>query len=295
MREAGRSRLLLFLGAFVFTACSTQVDSLPLGAHVTCATQSDCPSGFFCSQALGRCVERGGSDQTPPSIVGTPSVNPLVAHGGTPVTVTFEVSEDLSLDPDVRFSGATEPLGLPSRSGRFYTVEFAATASSGSGTKTIVATMVDLFGNEATSVIVGQLTLDLTVPGVVTSSFPAFARSGSPFSATVTFDEPLGGSPSLAVVGGPTLSAAAGPGANQWTFSRTLDGSEPAGAVDFFLTAADVAGNPLELTFTGASTFDFSRPTVAARPSARPRCERATRSSPRSSSPRPSAPRPPSR
>jgi len=254
--------VLAALCAAAVASCSVKVDPLAPEAQVTCGSDADCPSGFFCSQVLDRCVARGGADQTAPTIVGTPTITPSPARAGALVTVTFEVSEPLSQDPDVRLAGAAEPLGSASHVGLVYTVEFTPPSSLGAGQKTVVASLVDLYGNETQSTNVGSFLLDLTAPAVVASAFPAFARAGA-FSGTLTFDAPLGEPPSLTIAGGPALAATEGPGANQWTFSRTLAGTEPAGPVDLLLVARDPAGNLLDVTLPGVTTFDFTAPTVA--------------------------------
>ncbi|MFT3914859.1 MAG: hypothetical protein QM704_12325 [Anaeromyxobacteraceae bacterium] len=251
------------LCAALAVACSGEVNSLPVGAKVTCSTDADCPSGFFCSQVLDRCIQRGGADQTPPTLV-SHSVVPGLVRAGATVTATFEVSEDLSSDPFVHLSGATEPLGLPSRAGRTFTIEFAPTSSLGTQALSVVADLVDLYGNEAANQPVGTFQLDLAQPSVSNAIFPAFAKKGDVYTASLTFDEDLGDAPALRIAGGPALAAAQNGSARQWRFTRTLDGSEPAGLVDLALDASDVAGNALATTFTGASTLDFVAPTVAA-------------------------------
>lgn len=128
-----------------------------------------------------------------------------------------------------------------------------------------MARLVDGAGNVAEAAPVGAVTLDFTPPTaaapVVT---PAFARAGSTLTVVVTLSEPTGAAPALSLDPGPVLVAAPGPGANQWTFQRVLDGSEPAGAVGLVLTARDAAGNELQQRFAGAVTLDFTPPSVAA-------------------------------
>src|SRR6266568_6420725 len=193
------ARLGALLVAAGLVACSADLDPPPLGALVTCGSDADCPSGFFCSQALGgRCVERGGSDQTPPTIVGTPSVSPASARAGAQVAVSFEVSEELAAPPEVRFQGETATLGAPSRAGRVYTIEFPVVTAMGDGVHTIVTRLVDLAGNVAETVPVGTLALDFTPPDAAPPTFsPAFARVSSVITGSITFTEPLGAAPAL--------------------------------------------------------------------------------------------------
>ncbi len=261
------ARLGALLVAAGLVACSADLDPPPLGALVTCGSDADCPSGFFCSQALGgRCVERGGSDQTPPTIVGTPSVSPASARAGAQVAVSFEVSEELAAPPEVRFQGETATLGAPSRAGRVYTIEFPVVTAMGDGVHTIVTRLVDLAGNVAETVPVGTLALDFTPPDAAPPTFsPAFARVSSVITGSITFTEPLGAAPALTLgsVTGPAFAVAPGGGANTWTFALTLDGTEPPGAADLLLRAADAAGNLLERRYTDAVTLDFTPPHVS--------------------------------
>jgi hypothetical protein len=262
-RLAPRAALLL---AAALGACSSGVPDLPLGAQVVCSTTADCPSGTICQAVLGRCVSASVDDRQPPGLVaGSASITPGVAGAGALVTVTFQVDEDLALDPEVRLDGAASLLGTPRRSGRTYTVSFPAQVSDGEGTHNVVARLVDLAGNVAATVPVGSLVLDFTPPAATPPAVtPDFASAGATLQAIATFSEPLAGSPTMAIDGGPTLTAAPGPGANAWTFARTLDGSEPAGLVDLLLVASDPAGNELRRRYTGAATLDFTAPAVAA-------------------------------
>jgi hypothetical protein len=251
--------------AVALAACSGKVGDLPAGAQVSCTSSSECPSGTVCQPLLKRCVPAASGDRQPPGIVaGTAHVSPAVAGAGAIVTVTFEVDEDLAADPVVRYAGADAPLGLPRRSGRTYTVEFSAAPGDGAGAHPIVAQLVDLVGNVAATVPVGSVTLDFTPPSAGTPVVtPRFARAGTAVQVSVGFDEALGADPVLAVSGGPTFAAARASG-NVWTFTRTLDGTEPAGSVELALSAADPAGNPLVRRFPDAIVFDFSPPTVTA-------------------------------
>jgi hypothetical protein len=257
-----RACLALLLAA----ACSGEVDPIPDGGMVTCATTADCPQGHTCSPALGRCISSSNEDRQPPGIVtGSASALPSAARAGTLVTVTFEADEDLASDPEVRFSGAAVALGAPHRSGRTYTVAFPASEGDGEGARAIVARLVDLAGNVTESAPVATVDLDFTPPSATTPSVaPAFARSGDALTVTATFSEPLEGPPALAIAGGPSLSAAAGPGPNEWTFTRSLDGSEPAGLADLLLAARDPAGNELVHRYTAAAALDFTAPAVDA-------------------------------
>ena len=257
-----RSRLALLL--LLAAACSAKVDPIPDGGIVTCSSSGECPSGHVCSTALRRCIRASNDDRQPPGIVpGSASARPAAARASTLVTVTFDVDEDLASDPEVRFSGAAAALGATHRSGRTYTVAFPASPDDGAGAHPIVARLVDLVGNVTESAPVATVTFDFTPPSATAPAVaPAFARSGDTLTATMTFSEPLDGAPTLAIVGGPTLSASTGPGANDWTFTWTLDGSEPPGLVDLLLTTRDVAGNELVRRYTGAAALDFSAPTV---------------------------------
>jgi hypothetical protein len=251
--------------AAFLAACAAEVPALPAGADVTCSTSDDCPSGTLCSTVLGRCISESTSDRQAPGIVaGTGTVTPTTASAGALVTVSFEADEDLAMVPEIRFSGAPGTLGTPRRDGRRYTLEFPASTDDGEGAHPIVARLVDVYGNVAETVPVGTATFDFTAPlaaaPIVT---PAFARATSVLTAEVTLSETAGGTPALALDGGPALDAAPGPGPNQWTFTRTLDGSEPTGTVDLLLDVRDVAGNELVRRFGGAARIDFAQPTVS--------------------------------
>jgi hypothetical protein len=262
-RPASSAALLL---AAALAACSSSVQDLPPGGVVVCSSSGDCPSGTICQALLGRCISAASDDRQPPALVaGSSQVTPPAATAGTLVTVAFTVDEDLALDPEVRFDGATSLLGTPRRSGRSYTLSFPASAADGEGSHNVVARLVDLSGNVAATVPVGSLTLDFTPPSAAPPAVtPAFARSGSTLTAVISFSEPLDGSPTLAIDLGPALTATPGPGPGTWTFARTLDGSEPEGAVDLLLTARDPAGNELRRRTTAAAILDFTAPSVAA-------------------------------
>jgi hypothetical protein len=257
-----RTVIAAALALTLLSACSASVPGLPEGAHVTCASNDDCPSGTRCVTALGRCFSADATDRTAPSVAaGTASISPPVARAGTVVTVSFQATEELTTLPTIRFAGSGTVLGTARNDGGVYTVQFTATTDAGSGTHTIVATMVDLFANQADAAPVGELTLDF-VPPTATAPVvtPAFARAGATLSAVVTLSEPSGGTPSLAIAPSFAFAASAGPGANQWTFTRTVTGAEPEGAVDLVLDAADAASNTLSQRFTAAAHLDFTKP-----------------------------------
>ena len=255
--------------ALLLAGCSAELDPIPVGGDVSCSSTADCPSGTTCSPGLRRCVPLAADDRTPPALVaGSFAVSPALSNGSAPVTVSFTVSEALANLPVIRFQGATFPLNdrqVPSRSGLTYTLEFTPTSADGAGPLAFELHLVDPSGNAADVVPEERLTLDFSLPTpeapVIT---PDRARVGSTLQVSVKFDEPLGGPPALTLgATGPTLTGVATQPADTWVFTRTLDGSEPAGPVDLHLAAVDLAGNERFSTFSSAATLDFTPPAVA--------------------------------
>ena len=262
LTRAPRLALLALLS--LASACSVKVEDLAPGALVTCAADADCPAGFFCSKALGgRCVEKGGSDQTPPSVVSS-SVTPS-ARAGTNVVIQFEVSEPLATDPVVSFQDVAGALGEASHDGLKYKVEFPASSDMPAGPHTVVAKLVDLFGNETPTAPLGTLTLDFTSPTVSSAAFsPARAKLGSTLHADLTFSENLGAAPTLTVKDTAVTLTPSGSG-NTWAFDLTLASAATLaeGPLTFVLHGADAAGNLVDATYADKVTTDYTPPTVA--------------------------------
>ncbi|MFO0581647.1 MAG: Ig-like domain-containing protein [Anaeromyxobacter sp.] len=265
MPTLARARRLALLALLsLASACSVKVEDLAPGALVTCAADADCPAGFFCSKALGgRCVEKGGSDQTPPSVVSS-SVTPS-ARAGTNVVIQFEVSEPLATDPVVSFQDVAGALGEASHDGLKYKVEFPASSDMPAGPHTVVAKLVDLFGNETPTAPLGTLTLDFTSPTVSSAAFsPARAKLGSTLHADLTFSENLGAAPTLTVKDTAVTLTPSGSG-NTWAFDLTLASAATLaeGPLTFVLHGADAAGNLVDATYADKVTTDYTPPTVA--------------------------------
>lgn len=140
--------------------------ALPDGAQIACQTNDDCPAQMTCRPALGRCIA-ANADRQPPSLVGTPSIEPPVARARVRVTVTLTTSEPLAGVPALEAgdTGATATFMLITRSSaeKRYSFAYTPTGKEAEGPVELRLAASDELGNTATLAFTG-LTFDFTAP-----------------------------------------------------------------------------------------------------------------------------------
>gem|GEM_PF-595499 len=196
------------------------------------------------------------TDFTTPSFSSI-SVSPSMARIGTTATVAFVCSEALSNSPEVLLNGKAAE--LKEVNGRSYTYSRVVDGTEGEGVVNTTIRGTDLAGNVGNAVS-EELTTDFTAPRVQTVSVaPSAAKSGTTVTVQFSVSESLGTTPSVRIGGGAARQEAFSSG--EYTFTRTLDGTEGEGLVAVTIDLQDRAGN----RGGGSSatlTTDFTPPSI---------------------------------
>ncbi|MFT3913636.1 MAG: hypothetical protein QM704_05895 [Anaeromyxobacteraceae bacterium] len=265
-------------------ACSPSLE-VPAGARVSCATSSDCPSGFTCRAALGQCVAADNGDATAPALAGEPAVSPGVVRRDGRVTVTFDVTEALGAAPTVRADVGADglrPLTLAAGSdpaAHHYVFEYTAAGDEPRPAGRFEADLVDLAGNRSTQPL-GSVGFDFAAPAVANSSVslvpgPAnplpqvvAAGPGTAVVVTVVPTEPLAAAPAPALdvqgPGGVKLAFALDPASSDRVaiFRATVPGGQADGEYGATLTWADAVGNSAAVALPTTFTVRTSAPVL---------------------------------
>lgn len=236
-------------------ACTADV-AVPGEARMACAEAADCPDGFVCKVALGRCVSATGGDQEPPGVVpGSVVVSPGAARIGRAVTVDFDVTEALLQDPEVVLAdpGRPRPLVLEAQDGLHYRFAFAPSGSEAEGTAALTTNLVDLAGNQAKDQSLGTLLLDFQAPAIRDFSVLGTGVLTATGEGRVQFtvSETLAEDPEVHLAGGVALERAPESAPPRYVYVYRARGDEPEGPVRVEVTVADAADN-----VTGPVPFD---------------------------------------
>ncbi|MBI5527936.1 MAG: hypothetical protein HY897_16520 [Deltaproteobacteria bacterium] len=266
--------LLLGLYAIVVPVSCAPELTVPQNAQLECERDSDCPSGYSCRQNVKLCSKGGGSgdDLDPPKVVKESiEIRPTAAKKGTIINLQFEVNEELTAAPEVRLNTpGAKPFKLATEDGQRYRYTYTADGDESEKQVSIVATMTDKRGNEATDVLVGNVTFDFHFPTMTNavvdpeSGFVAVDKemgysvtfSETPKAVDITTDPPL--DLDLAEADGNNYSWThkAVKADEETTYTVTIATEDEAGNVGENQTKLDT-GNPLP-----RFTFDFTPPAL---------------------------------
>ena len=268
-RRSLHPRALVIGLAAGLAACSPALEKLPGTAQLTCATSDDCPDGWFCQSAIGKCV-RADSTGAPPDVVGAATFDHTVARAGTAVTVSFTVSTDLAAAPLVELtSGAgREAFGEKSHDGRSWAFVLLLGQDAPEGQHPVVVTLIGANGAIATDRALGSVTVDSTAPSITRiDPLTRFVAAGQTATVEVTFGEPVA-APLLHLgdLAGTLFKPAATAQATVWRFTYVATGAEAEGDANVAVEVSDAAGNARTQTEAKAFAFDFTKPGLAAAP-----------------------------
>ncbi len=208
-------------------------------------------------------------------IVGTgeylwPAISSAAVTGPNQVTVTFSKPVTAALDDfaDITISGETSArkfTGIAGSGTGAITLEFAGPPAppDAAGAMYVGAGILDGDGNA----VAGPLTVQVAdgqAPSLaavsVTSSgaIPGYATAGDAVTLEFTASEGIAGV-SVAINGSPSEPESAG--GNSWSATKTVDGADPSGPVEFAIGFADAAGNsgPRATATTDGSSVSVSR------------------------------------
>jgi len=247
--------------------------------QIECQDSGDCPSGMVCRESIGRCVEAGNPDQTPPAFLSGPEVSSSHLSrmaGHDTLTVSFTLDEDLGLEPPgliVKVGGTPLECSVSAGGGQaMYSCSYTVGEEVGEGAQQVEILATDAAGNRAAE----RLTVyfDFTPPGMSGSAepmvMPSIAAVGELVLVRVFLTEPVigapgePGSPTLATAGEQVIAFALEENAGGvLTFTHTV---APGSDGDYALrlgSVVDLAGNPMAGAETfGAVTFDGTAPQI---------------------------------
>ena len=188
----------------------------PDDAQIQCTNNADCPNGWSCkadAEGTSLCVDTTGTnaDVDPPELAGAPLTTPALGTDGTRFTVCFSASENLSSDPVVNLNAGAGLIALEAAESKpeactdhTYAYQWTASADkAAAGTHPLTVTLFDEALNKADGLSLGTLSLDFAAPvlsgGVLVEGSPA--KIGSQLRVSFSFDETLGGSPTVMMNG----------------------------------------------------------------------------------------------
>lgn len=249
--------------------CRCSIDrAVPGDTKIGCESEEDCPPDYACKEALGRCVLVQGADDKPPGIENV-QIGPSVVGLAGEVVVSFDVTDELIEDPQVLLGTSSRQLfGKGSADGRSYIYAYSPDGSENEAPTPILATMVDISGNEAVDLTVGSISFDFTSPLVSDLTVSkAHARAADPVVVTFRVNETLGATPDVRLGDGTALVEETSQEALVYAFGYSPAGTETEGPVLVAINVVDAAGNTSRSTFPDAFVLDFTPPAVEGTPS----------------------------
>ncbi len=261
------------LALLVAPACRPD-HSLPEAVEISCARHGECPTGYDCRPAVGRCVPVDHPDREPPQLAEAALLVPAQGTRDTVFTLEFRVTEALAEDPAVLadLGQRSVPFSLDERATDrttgTYACTYRATGTEPEGAVPVTAGLLDRAGNLAPDLALGSFRLDFSAPRVVDVSFGAeLANAETVLALDVAFDEPLAEAPHVEMVPrrqpGPSFAWRPGTGdGRRFSSSYLPTGVEPPERYGVVVSGRDVAGNLLAPTEVGEVGLDFDAPAV---------------------------------
>jgi hypothetical protein len=201
---------------------------------------------------------------SPPTLVaGSFSVTPSKANAQKEVTARFRVSQALGVDPMVK-AGAVEFVRKASAAEPpEYVYAFTTAGTEEQGLFTVTADLKDVAGNEASGVVIGQLTLDYTKPVLAGSPVINKGYAKATDVITVSFTASKGVIPPEVKAGALTFTQQ-GKTNNDYVYGYTVQGPgvETEGPYTVSISLTDEAGNVSENLPGGGFELDFTNPAV---------------------------------
>lgn len=280
--------VVAFAAALVQTgAACTDLDIVPPDARLTCTSDDDCPSGFACRTAIGRCLENGLAQAAPIAVV-TPTALNATRRSRRPGASTLIATATFSTTP-TSVTGRLGDRELDCEGGAATvscTIDLVNLADLEEGDVDVEIAADDGLGTIASSQ--ARATIDLTPPDVVAGSavvryvrdvdnvLDAPGAIGPHSDATVQFSltEAPGPAPTATLDDGTPLTFDAGLTTGRLA-GLVIDGAalpaRPAGAdlavdvaADVVVTLTDDVGNSRSVTLTDLLRIDQTPPATAA-------------------------------
>jgi len=196
-------------------------------------------------------------DTTRPVVSGV-QVAGSPARKGTPVSVEFDVSEDLRADPSVS-AGVVLQRDAAQSTARHHVYRHVAAKADGSGTKSVTIAVTDAAGN-TTAAPAGQVVFDFDPPLLTADDVAVAPKSpvglGANLTVRATANEPLAGA-RLAASGLDMGNALISGSSALWT--HLVAETDTGGSYALAVTVADLAGNETEVALAPV-VLDTSAP-----------------------------------
>jgi hypothetical protein len=167
-------------------------DDAPSDALISCDVSADCPSGWTCSAALGRCILESGEDRSAPELVRV-ALDREIGTVGDVFRFSFEVNEPLGVSPTARVVAdeVARPLTLVEEKSTAFVMAYTVNGTEPQGVFVVQIDLVDTAGNASTGATLGTVELDFTQAAVrLAAPSPSAIRPGGPPSvALLEFSE----------------------------------------------------------------------------------------------------------
>ncbi len=225
---------------------------------------------MVCRPAIGLCVPADAQNDTPPDVIPASVTLSRTAIGvQVPLQVSFEVTDDLLVDPIVVLGTAPpRPLTRTSVDGRRYTYTLSLDAPTAESAASISCTLVGRGGTEATGITLGPpVTLDFTAPVLSVFTPPTTPLgAGAVGSVIITVTDALSMPPELVGSDGTVLRQDATFTPPLYGFFYDVPATATDGPVTVTVTLTDAADNVFESSPLDCFTVDVTPPTVAGAP-----------------------------
>jgi hypothetical protein len=253
------TRTAVAVGTLMLAGCVPDLE-VPEASQLLCSADVDCPEGWICRSALGRCARPGGDDVPPGVVEESVSISPSHVRNDAVVGVSFDVDEPLASPPEVVIGRSLRlPLEMTDSDGERYGFVYRPDGTEPEDQMPILVSLVDLAGNRTTDVFLGEVRFDFTAPNVIAGSeglelVPGAdnplrtvtrVTTGTTVRMRFTVDEALAAEPEVAtasparLVFEPVLQ-----GGGLYVYEHVLDdGMHPQGAYDVEVVLEDLAGN----------------------------------------------------
>jgi hypothetical protein len=180
MKNANTVRVLALAATISAASCVPDFPQPPASANIGCRTSADCPTGWTCIEATGKCVEAEKLKDAP-KLVGDPLLSPSLLKVGAVAVLSFEVNHELAEPPavTVKLSGVSRIMTHDTKAsaGHKYIFTYTAAGDEPQNLESpVTIQMVDKFGSQSGVIAAGSLRFDFVTPQMtdaVVSGSPA--------------------------------------------------------------------------------------------------------------------------
>jgi hypothetical protein len=249
----------------VIFGCSFD-SKLPNTAVITCRENANCPSDFRCAVQIGQCIPANTADTQSPQV--TLTLASVLARPTESFATTLSANEPLRL-LRLAFRPAQKIRStLNEVNGDTLSTVLSIDATASDGVVRLLATAVDLAGNETVEFDVGAVTIDSTAPVIDRRVVPQLVKLNQEVLIQLSLSEPVMPGVVVEFIGLDTTiqSAATLETSALLSFILRTPLMHPDRRFEIRLrNAVDLAGNPMssEAERIGFVTLDGAAPVVS--------------------------------